>query len=66
MLQSVLLLVIDERSMLSMDVLGSIERNCRYFAYNGHNMKREFGGIPLIQDPPCFTRDYCRLMICLR
>lgn len=48
LLQNVLLLIIDERSMLSMDVLGAIETNCRKCAFNGHNSSKDFGGIPII------------------
>jgi hypothetical protein len=43
-----LLLIIDERSMLSMDVMGAIERNITSCIYNGHMTHVEFGAIPII------------------
>ncbi|GFH43542.1 hypothetical protein CTEN210_00015 [Chaetoceros tenuissimus] len=48
LLRNVLLLVIDERSMLSLELLNAISRNCSEFAHGTGNTEEIFGGIPVI------------------
>ncbi len=43
-----LVLLIDERSLLSMEIIGSIEKNCSENAHGGNNTKLPFGGIPIV------------------
>ena len=47
-LESVLCLIIDERSMLSSKVLAAAERNVRKTVYNGQNSQEIWGGIPAV------------------
>ncbi len=46
--ESVLCLIIDERSMLSSKVLAAAERNVRQTVYNGQKSQEIWGGIPAI------------------
>jgi hypothetical protein len=46
--ESVLCLIIDERSMLSSRVLAAAERNLRQTVYNGQNSQEIWGGIPAV------------------
>jgi hypothetical protein len=57
------MLIIDERSMLGLDLLASVERVCNEFAHGGSNDEVTFGGIPIIlvfgddyQLPPVMTK----------
>lgn len=43
-----LTVIIDERSLLSMDVLGAAETNCRNNAHGGVNKEKQWGGIPIV------------------
>ena len=43
-----LMIIIDERSLLSMDVLGAAETNCRNHAHGGVNKDKHWGGIPIV------------------
>ena len=43
-----LCLIIDERSLLSMDALGAAERNCTMNAHGGVNRNKDWGGIPIV------------------
>ena len=43
-----LCLIIDERSLLSMDALGAAERNCTMNAHGGVNRDKDWGGIPIV------------------
>jgi len=43
-----LCLIIDERSLLSMDALGATERNCTMNAHGGVNRTKDWGGIPIV------------------
>ena len=43
-----LMLIFDERSMLSAPVLGAVERNCRQLMHNGMNHNHMFGLVPII------------------
>ena len=43
-----LMIIIDERSLLSTDVLGASENNCRNHAHGGVNKKKHWGGIPIV------------------
>ena len=43
-----LCLIFDERSLLSIDVLGASERHCRECAHKGRNKNKPWGGIPII------------------
>ncbi len=43
-----LMLIFDERSMLSAPVLGAVERNCRQLMHNGMNHNQIFGFVPII------------------
>ena len=47
-LKSVLFLCIDERSMLSQEVLGCIDKHCRIAALKSCNYTKPYGGIPII------------------
>ena len=46
--RNIFLLVIDEKSMISDDVLGRVETTAKVVAHNGLNKKALFGGIPVI------------------
>lgn len=46
--EQIIALIIDERSMLSTDVVDTIERNLRTCIYNGHMKQEQFGAIPII------------------
>lgn len=46
-LTRLLCLVVDERSMLSSDLLGAAERNVRHCIYNGMNKNELWGGLPV-------------------
>jgi hypothetical protein len=54
-LKHVLCLIIDERSMLSLKVLGVAERNIRNTVYAGQNSQEIWGGIPAVL---LFGNDY--------
>ena len=43
-----LCLIIDERSLLSMDALGAAERNCSMNAHGGVDRNKDWGGIPIV------------------
>ena len=47
-LKRVLVLIVDERSMLSSQLLGKCERNIRDTIYGGSCKDHEFGGIPVV------------------
>ena len=47
-LQRLLVLVIDERSMISSKVLAAAERNTRECIYNGQNSSEIWGGLPVV------------------
>ena len=47
-LQRLLILVIDERSMISSKVLAAAERNTRECIYNGQNSTELWGGLPVV------------------
>ena len=47
-LQRLLMFVIDERSMLSSELLAATERNIRQCAFRGHNESEYWGGIPVV------------------
>ena len=46
--RNIFLLVIDERSMISADILGRFKTTAKVVVHNGLNKKRFFGGIPVI------------------
>ena len=43
-----LVLIIDERSLVSMELLGSAKRNVESCAHGGTNRDRDWGGIPIV------------------
>ena len=43
-----LVLIIDERSLVSMELLGSAKRNVQTCAHGGTNSERDWGGIPIV------------------
>jgi hypothetical protein len=43
-----LVLIIDERSLVSMELLGSAKRNVQNSAHGGTNRDRDWGGIPIV------------------
>ena len=43
-----LCMIIDERSLLSMDALGAAERNCTNNAHGGVNRDKDWGGVPIV------------------
>ena len=47
-LQRLLILIIDERSMISSKVLAATERNTRECIYNGQNSTELWGGLPVV------------------
>lgn len=47
-LNRLLMLTLDERSMLSCEVLAKIEETCSNYAHGGHNNKIPWGGIPIV------------------
>lgn len=47
-LQRLLILIIDERSMISSKVLAASERNTRECIYNGQNSTELWGGLPVV------------------
>ena len=47
-LRHTLVLIMDERSMISADVLGAAARNCKETAHGGVNHDLSWGGIPVI------------------
>ena len=54
-LQHLLMLVIDEQSMISSGLLGTAERNIRHCVYGGQNQTELWGGVPVIL---IFGNDY--------
>ena len=46
--RNIFLLVIDERSMISADLLGRVETTAKVVVHNGLHKKESFGGIPVI------------------
>lgn len=48
LLRTVLVLVIDERSMLSLELLNAVSSNCSQFAHGTGNTEQFFGGIPVV------------------
>jgi hypothetical protein len=47
-MKRMLMILIDERGLLSMDVLGACERNAREAAHGGINRTKSWGGIPIV------------------
>ena len=47
-LERLLVLIIDERSMISSKVLAAAERNTRECIFNGHNIGELWGGLPVV------------------
>ena len=47
-LLNLLILMVDERSMLSADVIFGAEEHVRECAYNGHNKRERWGGVPVV------------------
>ena len=47
-LQRLLVLIVDERSMISSKVLAAAERNTRQCIYNGQNSTEVWGGLPVV------------------
>ena len=47
-LQRLLMFIIDERSMLSSELLAATERNIRQCVFKGHNQSEYWGGIPVV------------------
>ena len=47
-LQRLLMFIIDERSMLSSELLAASERNIRQCVFKGHNQSEYWGGIPVV------------------
>ena len=47
-LERLVCLIFDERSLLSMDVLGACERHCRQCTHRGIDKSRQWGGIPIV------------------
>ena len=56
-----LMIIIDERSLLSQEVLGAAERNCRLCAHKGKNPDKPWGGVPIIL---VFGDDYQLPSVC--
>ena len=61
--QHIVMLLLDERSMISKEVIGIIDKNTRLCLHGGKNQDKLFGGIPIIvmfgddhQLPPVATR----------
>lgn len=48
LLHSMIMLIIDERSMMSLDLLNAVDRNCSTFAHGTGNKNSYFGGIPIV------------------
>ena len=46
--QRLLMFIIDERSMLSSELLAATERNIRQCAFKGHNQSEYWGGVPVV------------------
>ena len=47
-LEHLLILIIDERSMINSKVLAAAERNTRHCIYNGQNSTELWGGLPVV------------------
>ena len=47
-LQRLLMFIVDERSMLSSELLAATERNIRQCAFKGHNQSEYWGGVPVV------------------
>jgi len=47
-LERLLILIIDERSMISSTVLAAAERNTRQCLFNGQNSMETWGGLPVV------------------
>jgi hypothetical protein len=47
-LKRMLMILIDERGLLSMDLLGTCERNTRDTAHGGINRQKSWGGVPIV------------------
>jgi len=55
------MIIIDERSLLSQEVLGAAERNCRLCTHKGKNPDKPWGGVPIIL---MFGDDYQLPSVC--
>ena len=56
-----LMIIIDERSLLSQEVLGASERNCRHSTHRGKNSHQPWGGVPIVL---VFGDDYQLPSVC--
>ena len=48
MYKRILAIIVDERSMLSREIFGATERNCRHTMHGGQNLNILFGGVPIV------------------
>lgn len=47
-LENTIALIVDERSMISSLLLGTMEEYCRQAAFKGNNKKLDWGGLPIV------------------